>query len=110
MARPLFDTDAVHFASLPETCPVVPGAVVSKPLINTDAIKQIMFSMDAGQELADHQAPFVATVHVLDGRLDVTVDGDERAMGPGDWVVLPPDARHALVAREGTRFMLTLVR
>ena len=108
MAKPLFEIDQVHFAALAELCPVVAGAVVSKPLTNTSAIKQILFSMDAGQEISEHHAPFAATVHVLSGRLQFEADGQRRSMSTDDWVVMPPDAPHALSAEKPTRFMLTM--
>lgn len=109
MAKPLFDTDAVHVARLAEACPVVSGAVVSTPLLNTAGLKQILFAIDEGQGLSDHQAPFVATIHVLAGRMRFTCDGEDRTMVAGEWIVLPPGAMHALEAEEPTRFLLTMV-
>ncbi len=68
------------------------------------------FSMDAGQEISEHRAPFVTTVHILDGRLRFGVDSEEREMAPQDWLVMPPDAPHRLTALEPTRFVLTLFK
>lgn len=110
MAQPLFDVSSPHFADLLAVCPVVPGATVSKPLLNLAEGKVIVFSMDAGQEISDHRAPFAATVHVLDGRLRFGVSGVERDMGPHDWLSMPPDAPHRLRALEPTRFILTMFK
>lgn len=110
MAKPLFDATAVHHGNLDELCPVVPAAIVSKPLIDTGVLKQILFSMDAGQDISEHRAPYVATVHVLRGRMRFSVGGEPRVMGPSDWLVMPPNAPHDLIAEEPTVFLLTLVK
>ncbi len=108
--KPLFDTERPHATSLDEACPVADGSVVSKTLINTDAIKVIEFAMDAEQELSEHTTPFLATVHVIDGRLRFTVAQSEFDLGPNDWLLIPTDSPHALIAAEPTRFLLTLVK
>lgn len=110
MAKPLFDATTTHHGNLAELCPVVAGAIVSKPLIDTGALKEILFAMDAGQEISEHRAPYVATVHVLSGRLRFSVDGSSREMVASDWLVMPPNQAHDLAALEPTLFLLVLVK
>jgi len=110
MTKPLFDATTSQFVELLASCPIVAGATVSKPLVNLREGKVIIFAMDAGQEISEHQAPFVATVHVLDGRLRFGVDGQEREMAPHEWLVMPSSAPHRLTAVEPTRFLLTLFK
>lgn len=110
MATPLFDASTPQFAGLLESCPVVPGATVSKPLMNLPQGKVVLFAMDAGQEISEHRAPFVATVQVLDGKLRFRIAGQERVMGPNDWLLMPGNAPHDLTALEPTRFVLTLFK
>ena len=110
MAKPLFTPDRTDDANLLALADVVAGAIVSKPLIDTGALKQILFAMDAEQEISQHKAPFPATVHVLDGRLRFGVAGRDREMGPHDWVLMKPGEPHDLTAIEPTRFLLTLVK
>jgi quercetin dioxygenase-like cupin family protein len=88
----------------------VPGATVSKPLLNLPEGKIVIFAMDAGQEMSEHRAPFVATVHVLEGRLRFGVESADRVMGPNDWLLMPANAPHRLTALEPTRFVLTLFK
>lgn len=99
-----------QFMSILETFPVVPGATVSKPIMSTPEGRVVAFAMDAGQEISEHRAPFLATVHVLDGRLRFAVGADERTMSAHDWLVMPPNAPHRLTAPEPTRFVLTLFK
>jgi len=110
MAKPLFDTDTTHRANLAVLCPVADGSVVSKPLIDTGSYKEILFAMDAGQDISQHRAPYVATVQVLAGRLRFGVAGESKEMTAGDWLVMPADEPHDLTALEPTRFLLGMVK
>lgn len=110
MSSPLFDAASPQFVELLAACPVVPGATVSKPLVNLPEGKVIVFAMDAGQEISEHRAPFVSTVHVLDGRLRFVVGSKQKDMAAHDWLVMPSNAQHRLSALEPTRFVLTLLK
>jgi quercetin dioxygenase-like cupin family protein len=110
MAQPLFDPARTNAARLAEICPVVPGAIVSKPLLNEPYLRQVVFAMDAGQEMSEHRAPFLAVVQMIDGRIDFTVDAVTHTLEAGDWLSMPPDKPHALLAHTPSRFMLTLAR
>jgi quercetin dioxygenase-like cupin family protein len=110
MAKPLYQTDKNEYAELPDVIPVVPGATVSKALIDTGPLKQILFSMDAGQEISEHRAPFAATVQLLDGNLRFTVAGRTHDMKAGSWLLMPPNEPHRLLATGACRFLLTLIK
>ncbi len=110
MASPLFDASSPQFVGLLETCPIIPGAIVSKPLLNLPEGRMVLFAMDEGQEISEHRAPFTATVQVLDGRLRFGIAEMERDMGPHDWLVMPSNAPHRLKALAPTRFLLTLLK
>jgi quercetin dioxygenase-like cupin family protein len=110
MAAPLFDAASSQFVQLLDSCPIVPGATVSKPLLNLPQGKVIVFAMDEGQEISEHRAPFVSAVQILDGRLRFGVDSQEREMIAHDWLIMPPNAPHRLTALEPTRFLLTMFK
>ncbi|MBK8976330.1 MAG: cupin domain-containing protein [Planctomycetes bacterium] len=108
MAKALFDASSVSRANLLEAAPIVPGATVSKALLETPHGKLVLFAMDAGQAISEHRAPFVATVHVLDGQLSFGVGAERHVLRAHDWLAMPPNATHDLTAEEPTRFLLTL--
>ena len=110
MAKPLFTPDQTVHANLAELIDIVSDAIVSKPLIDTGPLKQILFSMDTGQEISQHKAAFPATVQVLTGQMRFGIGGTDREMGPHDWVLMQAGEMHDLTALEPTRFMLTLVK
>ena len=110
MSTPLFNTDETRWANLIEQINISPGGIVSKPLLETDSIKQVLFAIDANQELSEHTSPFVATVHVLDGQADFVVSGEDYRLDSNDWLVMPPSAAHAVRAVKPTRMLLTLLK
>ena len=110
MTKAMFDAKAVGTAKLCEVARVVPGSVVSTPLLQTDSCKVMVFAMAAGQSIREHHAPYVATVHVLAGRLELTVAGQRHVLAPGDWLLLPFDVKHDVTAVEPTHFLLTAMR
>ncbi len=110
MAKAQFQTDAVSHTNLLELTPIVQGATVSKPLVNSDALRQVVFAMDKGQSMSEHRAPFLVVVQVLDGEMKFTAAGETRTLKAHDWLVMPPDEPHDLDAIEPTRFLLTMVK
>lgn len=110
MSKAMFDAATVATANLLAAVPIVSDSIVSKPLVNTAGCKMIVFAMDAGQSISEHHAPYVATVHVLDGRLEFGVAGKKHTMTANDWLVMPFDAKHDLLALAPTRFLLTLLK
>ena len=88
---------------------IQPGAVVSKVIHRDELLDVTVFGFDAGEGLTEHRASRMAIVHVLQGRLRLTVDGVELDAGPGFWLHMEQDAPHALEALEPTLMLLTMV-
>ncbi len=110
MSKPTLDAASPRFTELLAACPIVPGTIVSKPLLNLPEGRVVVFAMDAGQEMSEHRASSTAVVQVLEGKLRFRVQGQERIMLAHDWLVMPRDAAHDLSALEPTRFLLTMLR
>ncbi|MCA9244241.1 MAG: cupin domain-containing protein [Phycisphaerales bacterium] len=110
MAKPLYATDTAQAVNLLDLVGIVERGTVSKTLLNEPLFKQVVFAMDAGQELTEHRAPYLALVQVLDGRLRISVAGQEHQLVPTSWLLMPPDAPHDVHAETPSRFLLTLVR
>ena len=109
-----FQTTSVGHCTLPELCPIPAAKIASTVLLATPESKQIVFCLGQGQELADHQTPNVATIHVLDGAVTVHIHGDSAnesyALRSGGVVVIPSRVTHSVKAVEPTRMLLTLVK
>ena len=110
MAQTLLPTDRVTACDLEESCPIESDKLASSVLIQSNGLKQIIFCLDGGQLLNDHQTPNVAIVQILSGTMTVTVGDEEYILGEQEVVVIPPRQTHAVHALVPTRFLLTLVK
>ncbi|HET8525391.1 MAG TPA: cupin domain-containing protein [Actinomycetota bacterium] len=85
------------------------GSVVSKVIYRDQTLNVTVFGIDAGEGLTEHTASRTALVEVLSGRLELTVDGEAYDAGVGFWLRMEEGTPHALVAKEPTVMVLTLI-
>jgi quercetin dioxygenase-like cupin family protein len=77
-------------------------------LHSDDGARAVLLVLSPGQSLGDHQVKENAWVTVLDGTVEVTVDGDVSAAERGTMLRFDPDERHALRSVDGARVLLLL--
>ncbi|MBI3159512.1 MAG: cupin domain-containing protein [Chloroflexi bacterium] len=95
---------AAHALEIP------PAGVISQTLANTDAFKATLFGFDAGQELTEHSTPQHALLQFLSGEFELTLAGEKITARTGDWLHMPPDLPHALVAKNKGKFLLVVLK
>ena len=79
-------------------------------LLDNPNTKVILFSFAAGGGLAEHVAPFDATIQVISGTASLTV-GDESVDGkPGTWIQMVAKTPHSIQAKTPVMMLLTLVK
>lgn len=86
------------------------GSVVSRQITKTETGNVTLFAFDAGQGLSEHTAPFDALVHVLDGRADIFISGQQFTLENGQAIIMPANQPHALKAPERFKMLLTMIR
>lgn len=86
------------------------GGVVSRELIHSDAGSVTLFSFDAGQGLSEHLAPFDALIQVVDGEMELTVEGSVSIIKSGESFIIPSGARHSVAARKPFKMIITMIR
>lgn len=84
------------------------GGVLSKVLLKDNNCQYTLFSLAAGTEISEHTSTRNATVHVLEGRGILTLEGRDITLEPGRFVFMPANAPHALKAEDNLAFLLTL--
>jgi quercetin dioxygenase-like cupin family protein len=67
-----------------------------------------LFLFDQGAHMPQHVAEGVVTVHVLEGRLKMSAEGQSHELTAGQLLVLAPGVRHDVLAEEPTRMLLTV--
>lgn len=84
--------------------------IASRVLARTAAGNITLFAFDAGEELAEHTAPFDALVLTLSGALTLTIGGREVRTSPQTIVRMPANVAHAVHATEPSRMLLIMLR
>ena len=97
-------------SSLSALIEVAEGSIVSRVLARTEGGSVTLFAFDGGQGLSEHTAPFDALVQLLDGALELTIGGEQVALGRSEIVRMPAGVPHALRATEPSRMLLTMLR
>lgn len=86
------------------------GSVVSRTIAKSKAGTMTVFAFDEGEELSEHTAPFDAFVQILDGEVELTIDGAPLRAKAGETVLMPAKIPHAVRAVKPFKMLLTLIR
>ncbi len=88
---------------------VVPGQVVSKTLVQNEAVSITLFSFSKGEEISTHLSEGDAMVSVLEGCGGLTIGGVKHTCHAGESIVMPAGIPHAVYAEEDFKMLLTVV-
>ena len=86
------------------------GGILSRTIHEDERCTLVVFAFDAGQELTEHTSAHAALIEILEGKAQVSLDGEAREVGPGAWISMPPGMRHAIRATTPLVLALTLLR
>ena len=86
-----------------------PGQIVSKTLVQNDAVSITLFAFDKDEEISTHESGGDAMVLCLDGVGKITIDGVEYILRAGESIVMPARHPHAVYAQEHYKMLLTVV-
>ena len=64
-------------------------------IVHTERTSQSWVEIDAGATFPEHQHPHEQVVNVLEGTLELVVNGETHALTPGAVFVIPPNVPHA---------------
>jgi quercetin dioxygenase-like cupin family protein len=83
---PVIDLDAVTVRD------IFPG--LHARIIHTDRASFSWVVVDEGASFPEHQHPHEQTVNVLEGELELVVEGQAHRLTPGRVFVIPPNVPH----------------
>lgn len=83
------------------------GAIVSRTLLEKNTGTVALFAFDQGQALSEHTAPYDAMTIVIEGRVNIKIDGRDFLLDEGQMILMPANKPHALKA--ATRFKMILI-
>src|SRR5215204_3016723 len=84
--------------------------IASRVLARTAAGSITLFAFDAGEELAEHSAPFDALAMTLAGDLLLTIGGQQVRAASQTIVLMPANVPHAVFASQPSRMRLIMLR
>lgn len=82
---------------------------VSRLLYDSDAMRVVVFGLQAGQEIPPHTAPSRVLMQIVQGGGAFVTGSGERRAGPGSFVVTEPNEPHGLKASEKTVMLAVIV-
>ena len=82
--------------------------VKTKVVVETSFSKEIQILMKAGQFMKEHKTPYPILIHLLEGEIELGVQGEKSIMKCGDIIALEGDIPHDLTAIENSVIRLTL--
>jgi hypothetical protein len=68
------------FTHLLDGIPVTPSSTTSRVVVNSPALRVVVFALDAGELLTEHSSPRAVVVQLLDGSVRFTVSGEEHLL------------------------------
>ncbi len=86
------------------------GSIVSRTIVKKESGTLTLFAFDAGQSLSEHEAPYHAFVQVIDGHVELIIDGVSIIAKKGETVIMPANIPHAVHAHERFKMLLTMIR
>lgn len=85
------------------------GQVVSKTLVQNDAVSVTLFAFEKDEEISTHESGGDAMVTVLEGTGRFTIEGDAFILHEGETIIMPAKKPHAVYGEERFKMLLTVV-
>ena len=79
----------------------------ARTVMSGPKMRAVVMALAEGAEMAEHESPPAATLHVLRGHVTVRGDGSSWEVRAGELVPIPPH-RHGVVAHADSAFLLTV--
>ena len=77
-------------------------------LFKTDDLEVMRLVLTAGKSLPPHKVAGEMTIQCIDGKIDVTLDGQSRILEAGQLIYLARDVIHGVVAIEDASVLVTI--
>ena len=84
------------------------GQVVSKTLVQNNAVSVTLFAFDKGEEISTHASGGDAMVTVLEGTGRFTIGGDVYILNEGETIIMPKGIPHAVFGEEKFKMILVV--
>lgn len=83
--------------------------VVSKTLVQNEAVSITLFAFDKNEEISTHESKGDAFVTCLDGEGEITIDDSKYVLKEGQSIVMPANHPHSVFGKEKFKMLLIVV-
>lgn len=109
MAGKMKNIDKSEILKLKDQVEYHDGQVVSKTLVQNDAVSLTLFAFEKDEEISTHASGGDALVTVLEGAGRFTIDGTPFIVSCGESIVMPANIPHAVYGEERFKMLLTVI-
>ncbi len=85
-------------------------SVVSKVIMKKDNGNITLFAFDKNESLSEHTSPYDAVVYIVEGEMEIKLDGVPYNVSTGELIIMPANVPHGLIALEKTKMLLTMIK
>ena len=85
------------------------GQIVSKTLVQNNAVSLTLFAFEQGEEISSHASGGDAMVTVLEGTGRFTIDTRVHLLSAGETIVMPKNIPHAVYGEKRFKMLLTVI-
>ncbi len=101
--------DKKQILELKEQVAYQEGQVVSKTLVQNQAVSVTLFAFEKDEEISTHESGGDAMVTVLEGTGKFTIEGTEYILEEGKSIIMPARKPHAVYGQERFKMLLMVV-
>lgn len=85
-------------------------AIVSKQLLKKGNGTVTLYAFDKNESLNDSTSPFDILIHILEGTIDLKVNGTTNLMKATEYFSLPSKIPYSIEAKEKSKILLTVIK
>lgn len=87
-----------------------PDAIVSKQLLKKNNGTVTLYAFDKDEALNDSTSPYDILIYVLEGTIDLKVNGTTNLIKTTEFFSLPAKIPYSIQAKEKTKILLTIIK
>lgn len=87
-----------------------PDAIVSKQLLKKSNGTVTLYAFDKDESLNDSTSPVEILIYILEGTIDLKVNGTSNLIKATEYFLLPSKIPYAIEAKEKTKVLLTIIK
>lgn len=85
------------------------GQIVSKTLVQNDAVSLTLFAFEKEEEISTHSSGGDAMVTILDGTAKITINGKDFILEQGESIIMPKNIPHAVYGQQRFKMLLCVI-